>query len=133
MVAVFGVLHHIPGADFRRQWVGQLAANVAPGGLLALSAWCFYEYGRFRARCVPFPADVHAEPHDYLLDWRRGHQPNAALRYCHYVDEAEHHALVSATGLLEIARYRADGHTGDVNRYSLLKKYRPALQGDHGE
>lgn len=122
VVAAFGVLHHVPGDDFRRAWLRQLAERVAPGGVLAFSAWCFYEFERFRARIVPFPDDLRAEPHDYLLDWRRGHAPNAALRYCHYINEAEHSALVTATGLTEIARYRADGHTGNVNRYSLLRR-----------
>jgi tRNA (uracil-5-)-methyltransferase TRM9 len=119
LVAVFGVLHHVPGREQRCAFVQTLAQRVAPGGLLALAAWCFYEYERFRTRIVPWPEDLDIEPHDYLLDWRRGER---ALRYCHYVDETEHADLIAASGLTAIKTYRADGRTNDINRYSLLRR-----------
>jgi tRNA (uracil-5-)-methyltransferase TRM9 len=119
LVALFGVLHHVPGRAQRRTFMQTLAQRVAPGGYLAFAAWCFYEYERFRARIVPWPDDLEVEPHDYLLDWRRGER---ALRYCHYVDEAEHADLIAVTGLTDITTYRADGRTHDVNRYSLLRR-----------
>ncbi len=118
LVALFGVLHHIPGAAQRQQLMAVLARRVAPGGLLAFACWRFYEYERFRRRIIPWPPDFTVEPHDYLLDWRRG---ATALRYCHYVDDAEHAALIAATGLTEVVTYRADGHTGDTNCYSILR------------
>ena len=119
LVALFGVLHHVPGCAHRRVFMQTLAQRVAPGGYLAFAAWCFYEYERFRARIVPWPDDLDVEPHDHLLDWRRGER---ALRYCHYVDEAEHADLIAATGLAELTTYRADGRTNDINRYSLLRR-----------
>lgn len=119
LVALFGVLHHIPGGHQRRTVIQALAECVAPGGLLVFTAWCFLESETLRARIVPWPADLEAEPHDYLLDWRAG---GRTLRYCHYVDEAEHAALLAVTGLTPLLTYRADGHTGALNRYSLLKR-----------
>lgn len=119
LVALFGVLHHIPGFSQRQTFVQQIAARVQPGGLLVFAAWRFYEYERFRERIVPWPNDLPVERNDYLLDWRRG---QTALRYCHYVDDAEHAALVAATGLHEILTYRADGQDGQLNRYSLLRR-----------
>jgi SAM-dependent methyltransferase len=119
LVALLGVLHHIPGEAERQLFMRRLAERVKSGGLLVFAAWRFYEYERFRERIVPWPSDIQVEPGDYLLDWRRG---VVALRYCHYTDDAEHAALVAATGLSEIATYRADGATGDANRYSLLRK-----------
>jgi SAM-dependent methyltransferase len=118
LVAVFGVLHHIPGYEQRLSFIRSLAERVATGGMLAFACWRFYEYERFRERIVPWPEDIQVEANDYLLDWRRG---QVSLRYCHYVDDAEHAALVAATGMHEVATYRADGHTGDANRYSLLR------------
>jgi 2-polyprenyl-3-methyl-5-hydroxy-6-metoxy-1,4-benzoquinol methylase len=122
LVALFGVLHHIPGAHNRLDLLRTLAARVAPGGLLMFACWRFAEYARFRERIVPFPDDLRGEvePGDYLLDWRRG---ETAIRYCHHVDDAEHAALVAASGMQELTTYRADGHTGDVNRYSLLYQH----------
>ena len=117
LVVLFGVLHHIPGRATRKHIVRNLAAHVAPNGLLAIAAWCFYEFPRFRERIVPWPDDIAVETHDYLLDWRRGER---AYRYCHYVDEQEHAALMAITSLHQIETYRADGFTGPVNRYTLL-------------
>jgi len=119
LVVLLGVLHHIPGAERRKTFMRQLAERVKSGGLLVFAAWRFYEYDRFRNRIVDWPDDLQVEANDYLLDWRRG---TVSLRYCHYTDDAEHDALVSATGLTEIATYRADGESGDANRYSILRK-----------
>ncbi len=118
MVVLLGVLHHIPGNQSRQTFIRRLAERVKPGGLLVFAAWRFYEYDRFRARILPWPDGIQVEAGDYLLDWRRG---AVSLRYCHYVDDAEHEALVLATGLREILTYRADGQTGDANRYSILR------------
>jgi SAM-dependent methyltransferase len=118
LVALFGVLHHISGYEQRLGLMRTLGQRVAPGGIMAFACWRFYEYERFRERIIPWPDDFQVEEHDYLLDWRQGAR---ALRYCHYVNDAEHAVLVAATGLTEIATYRADGQTGDANRYSILQ------------
>lgn len=121
LVALFGVLHHVPGRATRLSLLRTLAERVAPGGLLAFACWRFYEYARFRERIVPWPDDLagRVEAGDYLLDWRQG---ASALRYCHYVDDAEHAALIAATGLEVAAIYRADGRSGDANLYALLRR-----------
>ena len=43
LVALFGVLHAIPGRARRRALLAAAAARTAPGGLLALSRWRFAE------------------------------------------------------------------------------------------
>ncbi len=126
LVVAFGLLHHIPGAANRQVLVRALAARTAPGGLLAFACWQFYEFARFRERIVPWGDDLAAqvEQHDYLLDWRRGER---ALRYCHYVDDAEFSALVAAADdCTLLVDYRADGEDGRANRYCLLRRKEPA-------
>ncbi|GAB4527040.1 MAG: class I SAM-dependent methyltransferase [Anaerolineae bacterium] len=120
LIGVFGVIHHVPGADARRAFVHHLAGLLNPGGVLALACWRFYEFARFQERIVPWPDDLaqKVEPHDYLLDWRRG---EVALRYCHYVDDAELESLITASGLQEQTRYRADGFSNSVNVYTVLR------------
>lgn len=118
LVALFGLLHHVPGFANRRRLLASAAQRVQPGGCLVFAAWRFYERERFRRRIVPWPADLDVERHDYLLDWRRGER---ALRYCHYVDDAEHAQLIAATGLRVIGDFRADGAEGDLNRYTVLQ------------
>jgi len=119
LVVLFGVIHHVPGFAQRRAFMETLANRVADGGYLVFAAWRFYEQERFRNRIVAWDDSLTVERHDYLLDWRRG---DHALRYCHYVDDAEHADLIDATGCTVIADYRADGSTGDLNRYTILRK-----------
>jgi len=123
LVVLFGVIHHVPGFEQRQQLMKALAERVTPGGLLVFAAWRFYEFDRFKKRIARWDDDLvdKVEKHDYLLDWRRG---DIALRYCHYVDDDEHQALIQASGLTEIQTYRADGFTGTVNQYSILKNER---------
>jgi len=118
LVAAFGLLHHVPGKQQRLHLMQRLAALVVPGGVLACACWRFYEYERFREKIMPWPDGLDREPGDYLLDWRRGEN---AIRYCHYIDDTEHAALIAASGLSEITTYRADGETHGANRYSILR------------
>lgn len=119
LVVLFGILHHIPGLEQRRDLLHSASLWLAPGGILVFTCWRFMEYERFRQRIVPWPDDLRdqVERGDYLLDWRRG---NPAVRYCHYVDDAEQADLVAASGLSEIDTYRADGESNDMNRYAIL-------------
>ena len=91
----------------------------SPNGLLVFACWRFYDNLRFRERIVTWSDDFQVEHHDYLLDWRSGER---ALRYCHFVDDAEHTDLISATDLTELTTFRADGKSGDLNQYSILRK-----------
>lgn len=120
-VVLFGIIHHIPGTENRREFIRQVAQRVKPRGLMVFACWRFYEYERFTQRIVPWPDDLtgEVESHDYLLDWRRG---ETALRYCHYVDNTEHTNLVAASGLTEIHTFRADGFANAVNKYSVLQR-----------
>ncbi len=113
-VVLFGVLHHVPGADRRLDLLRTLADHVGDGGSLAFSEWRFYEEPKLRERIIAWDNDIQVEAGDYLLDWRRG---ETAIRYCHYVDDAEHTRLVRATGLSVEAEYRADA----ANLYTVLK------------
>ncbi len=119
LVALFGLLHHLPGRRQRQLFLSRLADCVPAGGFMAFTAWHFLEQERFRRRIIDWDTDITVEKHDYLLDWRRGEH---ALRYCHYVDDEEHDQLIGATGLDVLDDYRADGASGDLNRYTILRR-----------
>lgn len=119
LVVLFGLLHHVPGFRQRRDLLAAAAAAVEAGGWLVFTAWRFLEDERLRRRIVPWPDEFELEAGDYLLDWRRGER---ALRYCHYIDDAEHRRLLEATGLSLAADFRADGAGGALNRYTVLRK-----------
>lgn len=120
-IGVFGVIHHVPGAQNRQHFLQHLAALLAPQGILSYATWRFYENDKLRARLVAWDEALalQVEPHDFLLDWRQGAR---ALRYCHYVDDTEQALLDTATGLQVLEHFRADGASNDLNSYSVLRK-----------
>jgi hypothetical protein len=134
-VVAFGLLHHVPGLELRRQLLACLGRRVAPGGALAVSFWCFGELERFRRRRVPWselgpkssrtvnPTPVAGclatedflEDGDWLLRWGDGE----ALRYCHAASSSEIDSLAGAPGLPLCDDFRADGAGGTLNRYLI--------------
>lgn len=135
LVVCFGVIHHVPGSRQRRALVERLLTPVAPAGRLAFSVWRFGDRARFLDRTVDWTdwirlsgadLDIDAlEPNDYLLLWGGdGGAPlsrEAALRYCHFVDEEEGDELVGSLAVTEVETFLADGREGDLNRYFVLK------------
>ena len=130
LVALMGVLHHVPSAELRLGLLRAAAARLAPGGLLALTAWQFATRERFERRRVDWstlPPILGAaieqsdlEPGDCLL--RFGEDPKAPPRYCHQIADAELERWPDALGLRLIEDFRADGAQGDLNRYALLAR-----------
>jgi SAM-dependent methyltransferase len=122
LVAVFGLLHHVPGADRRRNLVRALAQRVAPGGRLALAIWDFGAHERFMERHVDWvehgidPADV--EPGDALLRW--GPPGSDRSRYCHWIDADEEAQLLEDLDLELIDAWSSDGRGAALNRYRVL-------------
>jgi SAM-dependent methyltransferase len=127
LIAVLGVLHHVPGHIARCELVHALAARIAAHGLLAVTFWRLTDDPRFASRVVPWTvhnATAHApipleqlEPGDTLLRWGAG---NAPPRYCHFPNTIETEALLAATELSVVDRFRADGRGDRLNEYVLL-------------
>ncbi len=128
LIALFGVLHHVPGRARRRALVSAAAGRLAVGGLLALSVWQLEAHARLRRRLVPWsdyerraarPLDpAQLEPGDHLVRW--GDPRSGSLRYCHFADEAETATWTAGLDLEPVAGFRADGREGDLNRYLVF-------------
>ena len=54
LVALFGVLHHVPGFEMRRALLRALADLLTPGGTLIIAAWQFGSEARFQSRILPW-------------------------------------------------------------------------------
>ena len=129
LITLFGVLHHVPGAAQRRALLARLGTALRPGGLLALTAWQFAAFRRFRARVQPWdeynrgaaePVDEgQLDRGDHLLRWGDGDPPR--VRYCHFADDSELDGLLEALPLTCEDRYAADGRGGKLNRYLVLR------------
>jgi tRNA (cmo5U34)-methyltransferase len=125
LVALFGVIHHVPGEDARAELLRAGADRLAPDGLLALTFWRYDRDPRFaRKRIDPRtlrpPLDpAELDPGDALLSFgtERG-----AVRFCHFPTAEERERLLRACGLHQVARFEADGAGDRLNDYVLLRR-----------
>lgn len=130
LIVLMGVLHHVPGADWRLALLRAATARLAPAGWLALAVWQFASDPRETRKRVAFealgpvlgaPIEIGTlEPGDDLL--RFGADPAAPPRYCHAVSDGEFEAWPQALALACRADFRADGPSGASNRYALLHR-----------
>ncbi len=131
LAVCFGFMHHVPGADLRRCVVDELVARTRPGGVVAISLWRFMNDERLarKARAADAAASQSApwpgfdaselEPGDHFLGWQGEDGP---LRYCHHFEEEEVDSLAARADAVEAARFSADGASGDLNRYLILRR-----------
>jgi SAM-dependent methyltransferase len=129
LVALFGVLHHVPGFERRRALLAASSQRLAPGGLLALTCWQFESEPRLRRRALSwhdYNADAarpvapdQLEPGDFLLRW--GPPERQRLRYCHFADADEAERWTRDLPLRPVACFESDGREGRLNRYLLLR------------
>ena len=128
LVAVFGVLHHVPSFAQRKRLLAALADRLTRRGLLAVTLWQFGARERFRSRTVDWhqaeavtgiPVDPQQlESGDFLLAWGQGKR---TARYCHYTTPPEWQALVADLDLLSVDEFLADGNTQDLNAYQVMR------------
>lgn len=128
-IAAIALLHHIPGASRRARLVRSLAARLAPGGVLVLTAWRFDRIARLQPRRTPWAAGIAAlkltldvaalEDGDELIAWGRGSKD---LRYCNLLDDTRFSQLISDSELTCVARFASDGEGGDHNEYAILRR-----------
>lgn len=122
LVASLAVLHHMPGRALRQRIVDRLAEVTRSDGRLLLSTWQFLDSERLAARQQPWAdvglSDADVEPGDALLPWDQGVH---ALRYVHLIDEAEIADLAARAGMKVIHTFRADGKTGNLSLYAILR------------
>ena len=132
-IALFGVLHHVPGRELRQALLDRLVARLRPAGVLALSIWRFDRSPRFARRVIPWPdydslrqrarlppIDVdQLEAGDVLLGWAGDvEQP----RYCHFPDDLEIDSWIAASSPPLIDRFEADGPSGADNLYLVFQR-----------
>jgi tRNA (uracil-5-)-methyltransferase TRM9 len=122
VVLAFAVLHHLPGAELRRQVLLKVRELLTPEGVFIHSEWQFLNSSRLRERIQPWEqAGLSAEdvdPGDYLLDWREG---GYGLRYAHHFSESELETLAHDTGFQVVETFYSDGEGGNLGIYQLWR------------
>ena len=122
LIALLGVLHHIPARARRAALLRALGERLSADGVLIVTFWRFGADPRLRGRTLPWPPHLaeQVEPNDFLLPW--GDVAAGAVRYCHHFDEAEERELVAASGLSLAQSFAADGASGALNAYRILRR-----------
>lgn len=125
LIVLFGVMHHIPGREFRKQFIKSLAASLKPGGYLCFTTWEFKADPRYSARSLNTNeiaaqfGELELEEGDFILDWKRGER---AFRYCHAYSNEEVNVIAEHAGLKVVESFLADGKNSSLNRYYILRK-----------
>ncbi len=123
VITLFGVLHHIPSFKLRKKLIDTIAEHLTNDGIFVFTAWRFLNEKRFEKKQIhPTLAKVdpeELEENDYILDWQRG---ATAYRYCHFTNDEEIQKLIKATNLELEKEYTADGKSGNLNYYQILRK-----------
>lgn len=123
----FGFMHHIPLQEHRASALRMLAGQTRPGGFVAVSFWRFLNDAALakKARATHGAAcEELALPQldegDFILGWDNA---PGAYRYCHSFSDAEIDGLAASVAdrASVVARFAADGRTGDLNTYLVLE------------
>ena len=132
LAATFGFMHHVPREAWRAELLRALAAKVRPGGRVVVSFWRFLNSEKLAKKALAtteqarVELDLPALPlNDFLLGWQ---DTRGLYRYCHHFDEPEIERLMAAVADVArpVARFAADGKTGNLNEYVILRVRKPA-------
>jgi SAM-dependent methyltransferase len=128
----FGFMHHVPGQKLRADILAALLEQTRPGGYIAISFWQFMSNTTLRKKAEATHAagikelastgllPEQLDAGDYLLGWQ---DRPGKYRYCHSFSESEIDELLAAVAAktTQITRFTADGRTGDLNTYIVLR------------
>jgi 2-polyprenyl-3-methyl-5-hydroxy-6-metoxy-1,4-benzoquinol methylase len=122
VATAFAVLHHIPSADLRLDFLRVVNQLLKRGGLFIHSNWQFLNSEKLRARIQDWSkanlSVKEVDPNDYLLDWRSGGE---GLRYVHHFDEKELEELAAASNFQVSDTFYSDGEGGKLGLYQVWK------------
>lgn len=117
LVVAFGVTHHIPGKDFRKDWFKNVADLVENKGILAFSFWDLQNDNRIKK--AKKAKDL--EENDYYYGWG----DSSSKRYFHAYDENELNNIINIyieNNFELIKTYYEDGRTNKLNKYLIFRK-----------
>ncbi len=128
LVCAFGVMHHVPDTDNRKALLDSMLEITRPGGYAIASFWQFMKDDRIARKaqettCIALDAhpELELEQDDYLLGWQ---DKTDTFRYCHHFSEEQISVLAdyASTRAELVSRFEADGKSGKLNAYLVLKK-----------
>ena len=131
LAVCFGFMHHVPSMDYRGKIMQSLLQQSRSGGYVVVSFWQFMENQHMAKKARATHAKALESPglaglvedldaNDYLIGWN---DLSDVYRYCHSFTEEEIDKLLKAScgNAKLIARFKADGRTGNLNIYVVLQ------------
>ncbi len=109
-IVVFGLMHHIPGKEFREKWLHDVIALLEEKGILVLTFW------DFKAEKV---LKTLPDEGDYILGWDK--KPETE-RYAHKFTEKELNDISTNYDVELVEKLEADGKDNKSNKYLIFKK-----------
>ena len=127
LTVCFGFMHHIPSFEIRASLLRALVDMTCDDGVIAVSFWQFAREESLHTKALETTAlacklhDISLDSGDYILGWQK--KPGA-LRYCHSFEDDEIGLLIAscADGVKVVDRFLADGRSGKLNSYVVLRK-----------
>jgi hypothetical protein len=120
-------MHHVPLAEHRAAILAALVEQTRPGGFVAVSFWQFlndetraFKAQATQARALQELGLPQLGDNDFLLGWKN---TPGTYRYCHSFTDAEIDQLAESVArrASTLARFTADGRTGKLNSYLILR------------
>lgn len=126
----FGFMHHIPSLQWRKDFLDALIGMTVPMGYVIVSFWQISKSEKLIAKameateigCKELDVELSTNNGDYLMGWK---DVKGVYRYVHDFSDDEIAELVhfaATKGARLYKTYCADGKTGNLNRYVILKK-----------
>lgn len=109
-IVVFGLMHHIPGKEFREKWLCTVVGMLKENGILVLTFW------DFKAEKV---LKELPDEGDYILGWDK--KPETE-RYAHKFTEKELNEISTNYDVELVEKFEADGKDNKSNKYLIFKK-----------
>ena len=127
LIAIIGLLHHIPGKENRLEVLKKAKKLLNKDGVIILTIWQFNKLKRMKRKIVAWEEFVkisgkevdlsQLEKGDTIIDWKRGPR---TFRYCHLMEEKELKWLVKNVGMKVKLDFVSDSKKGQGNRYIML-------------
>jgi tRNA (uracil-5-)-methyltransferase TRM9 len=128
-IALFGVLHHISGCDYRIKWLTKISSYVQNNGLLFMSIWCISDshlqkIGKkyYKSSDIQI-TEKELESGDFFIPW--GNTNRGLYRYYHQYSLPEIDKILqifTSRNFELIHTYISDTSQYSYNRYFVFKK-----------
>lgn len=120
LIAMFAVLHHLPGKQARSNIFRFIQRHLDPKGNLFFSSWQFLNSPKLKSRTLPWSVvgieTKLVDQNDFLLDWKSG---GSGIRYAHFFTQTELDRIAKEEGFSVVTSFLSDGRSDNLGLYNI--------------